>query len=179
MKVINLFAGPGVGKSTTAAMMYSMMKMRGDNVELVTEYAKELVYGDRMDSMCTQQEYILTEQNYRQHRLRDKVDYIITDSPLLLGLVYVNQETYPIFDEFKQFNIATFNLYENINIYLNRTSTIKYQENGRYQTYIEAIEKDQEIKDLLDTNNIDYHTVNIGPTTSQNVLDIVDTFATK
>ena len=44
MKVINLWGGPGCGKSTTAAGLFSIMKMRGHKVELVTEYAKELTY---------------------------------------------------------------------------------------------------------------------------------------
>jgi adenylate kinase family enzyme len=32
MKVINLFAGPGAGKSTTAAALFSKMKWKGYNV---------------------------------------------------------------------------------------------------------------------------------------------------
>jgi hypothetical protein len=43
MKVINLWAGPGAGKSTTAAGLF-LMKLTGRRVELVTEYAKEVVY---------------------------------------------------------------------------------------------------------------------------------------
>ena len=44
MKVINLFAGPGIGKSTTAAGVFWKMKTLGFKVELVTEFAKSLVY---------------------------------------------------------------------------------------------------------------------------------------
>ena len=44
MKVINLFAGPGTGKSTTAAGLFYKMKSKGYMVELVTEFAKDLVY---------------------------------------------------------------------------------------------------------------------------------------
>jgi hypothetical protein len=36
MKVINLFAGPGCGKSTLAAGIFSLLKFHGVLVELVT-----------------------------------------------------------------------------------------------------------------------------------------------
>jgi len=39
-KVINLFAGPGAGKSTTAAGLFAEMKRANVDVELVTEYVK-------------------------------------------------------------------------------------------------------------------------------------------
>ncbi len=48
LKVINLWAGPGAGKSTTAAGLFNLMKIRGYNVELVTEFAKEMVYEGRL-----------------------------------------------------------------------------------------------------------------------------------
>lgn len=41
---INLFAGPGTGKSTTAAGVFFEMKRSGMSVEYVTEYAKSLVF---------------------------------------------------------------------------------------------------------------------------------------
>lgn len=39
--VINLFGGPGSGKSTGAAYIFSQLKMKGINCELITEYAKD------------------------------------------------------------------------------------------------------------------------------------------
>ena len=42
--IINIFGGPGVGKSTVAADLFVIMKKEGYSVELVTEYAKELTY---------------------------------------------------------------------------------------------------------------------------------------
>ena len=47
MKVINLFGGPGCGKSTTAADLFARMKLRGLSVELVTEYAKDVVWDEK------------------------------------------------------------------------------------------------------------------------------------
>ena len=39
--VINLFGGPGCGKSTGAAYVFSKLKMLGVNAELTSEYAKD------------------------------------------------------------------------------------------------------------------------------------------
>jgi len=37
---INFLAGPGAGKSTTTAWIFSELKLRQVSVELVTEYVK-------------------------------------------------------------------------------------------------------------------------------------------
>ena len=41
--VVNLLGAPGSGKSTIAASIFSKLKFQNLNVELVSEYAKELV----------------------------------------------------------------------------------------------------------------------------------------
>ena len=43
MLVVNLFGVPGAGKSTGAAYVFSKLKMKGINAELVTEFAKDIV----------------------------------------------------------------------------------------------------------------------------------------
>ncbi len=37
---INLFAGPGAGKSTTATWLFSQLKIAGISIELTSEYVK-------------------------------------------------------------------------------------------------------------------------------------------
>ena len=61
MKVINLLGEPGAGKSTTAAEIYACMKKQGYKVELVTEYAKEVLYEDRY-RVIEDQVYIFAKQ---------------------------------------------------------------------------------------------------------------------
>ena len=84
----NLFAGPGSGKSTTAAGLFFIMKCMGMKVELVTEYAKDLVYDGSLNGTASQQYEIFYEQSARMKRLIGKVDYIITDSPILMQFMY-------------------------------------------------------------------------------------------
>lgn len=45
--VINFWGAPGSGKSTAAAELFVQMKKDGANIELTTEYAKDLVYSSR------------------------------------------------------------------------------------------------------------------------------------
>ncbi|RWI06804.1 MAG: hypothetical protein EOQ89_03480 [Mesorhizobium sp.] len=144
MKVINLCAGPGAGKSTTAAGLFNIMKLKGFNCELVTEFAKDLTWEGRMNTLSNQL-YILAKQEARLARLEGKVDYVVTDSPLLLGLVYVNERFRKAW--FHNAVRGAFDLYDNVLFLLERTKP--YQPVGRNQTAQEAVLLDHFIADML------------------------------
>ena len=95
-RVINLIGGPGCGKSTTAADLYSLMKKSGQSVELVTEVAKDYVW-DESYKLLRDQIFIFGQQYHNQWRLRDRVDWVITDSPLLLNLYYSSDRSETFF----------------------------------------------------------------------------------
>lgn len=86
-KVINLFGGSGIGKSTTAAHLFAEMKYRGYHCELVREYVKTWAWQNRSVGPFDQM-YLLGKQSKYESILYGKVDYIITDSPLLLCPIY-------------------------------------------------------------------------------------------
>ena len=155
MIVINLWGGPGCGKSTTATGLFSLMKMRGHRVELVTEYAKDLTYEEDW-TMLNRQDLILPEQLKRQQRLLNKVDYVITDSPLPLNIIYANEQLKNDFFFYDQV-LAQFEQFENFNVLLKRVKP--YSHYGRKETNDKAIEIDHDIKSLLDNNQIAYHRV--------------------
>lgn len=138
---INLFGGPGCGKSTTAAGPFYLMKCAGMRCELVTELAKELVYDGDTDAL-NDQLYILTEQEGRQQRLQGKVDYIITDSPLLLSWVYAKGGYKE--PRFKNTVAEKFNHYNNLNYLISRVKP--YQQYGRIESVSEAERKDKEVR---------------------------------
>lgn len=154
MKVINLFGVPGAGKSTGAAYIFSRLKMLGINVELVTEFAKDKVYEDNM-SVFENQAYIFGKQSFKMSRCRNKVDYIVTDSPLLLSAFY---NTDPVLgDSFNEVVNNVFNSYENINFYVERSKP--YNSSGRLQTEQESNKMMLPLKNMLDHFGVEYQTV--------------------
>lgn len=154
MRVINLFAGPGAGKSTTAAGLFHSMKLDKFNVELVTEYAKDLTWDERWGTLDDQL-YVFAKQHNRLYRLRDKVDYVVTDSPLLVGLMYKKPNYLPL--HFDKLVMEAWNTYENYNFFLHRRK--EYVQVGRTQTLEQAQEVDTRVKNYLDMHGIAYETV--------------------
>jgi predicted ATPase len=175
MKVINLFGGPGSGKSTTAAGLFYRMKLAGHKVELVTEYAKDLVYAGQLGTMLEQQEYIFAEQNWRLQRLLSHVDWAITDSPILLSAIYpeLNQKqhgigSWPALPEFKKLVHAQFRCYNNLNVFLRRPD--EYQEWGRERSLDEAKETDSMITKELRRGGYEYVAVKTNPLIVEEIL---------
>lgn len=166
MIVINLFAGPGAGKSTNAAGLFSLMKRNYFNCELVQEYAKDLTYEERFDTR-NDQLWVLANQNKRLRRLVRQVDFAITDGAILNSIVYAGKDFYiPDFDKVVK---AAHDQYNNINFYLERTK--KYVPIGRDQTEAQAKALDTEVKDMLHKYEVYYKHIVADDTAPQIMLD--------
>lgn len=151
MLVVNLFGVPGSGKSTGAAYIFSQLKMKGINVELVTEFAKEKKWENNTE-VFKNQAYVFGEQSYRLSRCRDKVDVIVSDSPLPLSILY-NQEP-SLTENFYRCVMDVFNSYHNVNYLLSRTAP--YNPIGRNQTEDESDALRKPMVQLLKDRNIPY-----------------------
>ena len=149
-KYVNIFGGPGLGKSSLAAGLFSSLKGLDVDCELVTEQAKILTWSKRHHELACQP-YVHGKQLKMLHVLNGQVDFVITDSPTLLSAFY-SANNYP--PSFTQFIIAEFRCYNNVNYLLSRVK--KYNPNGRNQTLEEAIVIDGAIQDLLSKNDIEY-----------------------
>lgn len=170
--IINLYGGPGTGKSTTAAELFARMKRSGCSVELVTEYAKDLTYQQAFNKM-RDQGHIFATQHHRIWQAASTVDWIITDSPLLLSLVYSANAPYDS-TEFKQFVTSVYRHYDNIDIFLERNITNHpYQQYGRTQTLDEAIDLDARVFAMLRSLKSTVHHVKISACTVDNILKII------
>lgn len=140
-----------VHNSTGAAFIFSQLKMKGVNCELITEYAKDKTWEKNIEALSCQ-EYIFGKQSFRMKRCRDKVDVIITDSPLPLGIFY---NTNPVLGEhYENLVLDVFNTYENMNYTLVRDKP--YNPIGRNQTEAESDEIGDRIQFFLDDHNIPY-----------------------
>lgn len=149
MLVVNLLGSPGSGKSSGAAAVFSKLKMAGVNAELVTEYAKDKCW-EGNDAVFHCQEYIFGKQSFRQHRLRDKVDVIVTDSPLILSSFYCSD---PVLGRaFDQVVTDRFNSYNNFNAFIKRVKP--YSPAGRFETEAESDEKAKRLLQFLIDHDI-------------------------
>lgn len=150
MKVINFFGGPGAGKSTAASGLFYNFKREWINAELVTEYAKDLVWSGS-EHLLAEQVLVFAKQSHKLNRLKNKVDYAITDSPLLMSAFYSPKE-YP--ESFRDLCFNFFNTYENINYFIVRSH--KYSQVGRLQNESESDKIAIDMMNFLDQNNIPY-----------------------
>lgn len=152
---INIFGGPGVGKSTFAASLFSEMKKMRSNVELVTEVAKDFVWEDRTTTLSIQP-YITVKQFRNLYRLKNKVDFVITDAPILMGCVYADKYAPNLPESYKKFitDLHKFELNPSLNILLKRS--YEYDSNGRYQTEDDAKTIDADIKSVLQLSETEY-----------------------
>jgi len=175
-KIINFFGGPGIGKSTQAAGLFYLMKRAGLSVELTEEFPKVLSWEGNISGLRDQL-YITANQHRNISRLYGKVDYIIIDSPILNGLVYKhrygNQNDYPerLYDDtFDTFVMSLFKSYDNINIMLGRNDQ-QYQRVGRMQDLIESVAVDNDLKDIMESENIPHKSYYVNNGTAQKIFD--------
>ena len=158
-KIINIFGGPGIGKSTTAAKIYHDLQMNGYECDLPYEFPKQVAWEENR-SQITDQLFIFAGQHRNIVRSYGKVDYIILDSPILLSLVYKNlyNEGFPSSlygNEFDRMALGIFNTYDNINFNIERNK-MDYITEGRFQSYDESVKIDNTITSLLVDNEIDF-----------------------
>ena len=161
---VNLLGGPGSGKSTTAAWLFSILKENHISVELVTEYVKSWACQKRQVTSFDQIYLLGKQMQYEYRFLNAGIKNIVTDSPVFLSSIYA--EVY-----YSELNIAKpilelVEAYEkqfpSVNIFLNRKNK-PYVQEGRYQTYEQAKQVDELIRRNLiakpewKTHFIDYN----------------------
>lgn len=147
--VINLIGGPGSGKSTCASGIFYELKKLGINCELSLEFVKDKVWEESY-KVLDDQLYVFGKQYHKLFRLKDKVDVIITDSPLLISIHYNKISS----QHFNNLVVEQYHTFNNLMYFINRSET--YQTEGRLQTKEESEMIDRDIKTILETYGIDY-----------------------
>lgn len=147
--IVNLFGGPGCGKSTGATWLFSQLKLKGIDCEYVSEFAKDKVWEENKEVFKCQF-YITGKQIFKIARCVGKVDVIVTDSPMAIGAQYCESELLKgaILEEFNKYSD------NNLNILLKRVK--EYNPNGRNQTEEEAKGIDNSVCSWLQENDIPF-----------------------
>ena len=147
--VINLIGGPGSGKSTCASGIFYELKKLGINCELSLEFAKDKVWEESYN-VLSDQLYVFGKQYHKLFRLKDKVDVIITDSPLIISIHYNKMPS----NHFNNLVVEQYHTFNNLMYFIKRGET--YQSEGRMQTLEESEMIDSDIKNILHTYDIFY-----------------------
>ena len=163
MDVINLYGGPGSGKSTVAAEVYGILKRSGVVVEIQREWCKGPVWDEYHKALKDQ--YYIFAKHYRELARfeRGNVKVVVSDAPLLLSMIYGHEEG----TNFRSYVWDVYRRFSNFNVFLERDR--KYHRKGRLQTKRQALDLDSKIKaELIEI--ISVHTVENTPTAASAIV---------
>ena len=174
--IINFYSGPGTGKSTSAAYVYYLLKSKHINSELVREYVKSFAWEGRKIGTYDQL-YFLGKQSRYESMLYGKVDYIVTDSPVMLGGFYakrycpeaISKGIVAASQAF--YNQAEQDGHKHIHVFLNRSK--QYNPSGRYQNEEEAKNLDKEIHAYLNEMGVSFINCETDESSLKKLLDEV------
>ena len=122
------------------------------------EREETIAYNAFCDYFRVLREYgrIYALQSERMDKLMGKVDFIVTDAPLLLNTIYLNS---PDKTAYTKEILDRFNKYDNFCFVVERNTAV-FEQEGRIQNLEQSIEKDNDITKLLKDNNIYFKTYN-------------------
>ena len=86
-KLINLFGGPGIGKSSISAGITYKLKKKHISCNNPYEFPKRLAWDNNIPAIKDQL-YVFANQHRGIAECYGKVDYIIIDSPILFSTIY-------------------------------------------------------------------------------------------
>ena len=140
--VVNLFGGPGAGKSTLAYELTGRLKRADHKAELVVEYAKQLAY-KKSHFEFTDQIFLIAQHNHNLKMLQGQVDIVVCDCSFLNTLIYTDESA----TVEHKLSIDLYNRYNNVGFIIPRRS--KYHQYGRSQTEEEARLLDTKIRQAV------------------------------
>lgn len=155
-QIINLFGASGSGKSTTAMGLTYFLRLGGYKVEYVNEYAKDLVYEESTHKL-KHQLYVFAKQLKKQDVLLNKdLDYIVTDSPILLSYFYGEKYNTNLVG-FKELVMNSFTAQDNINFFIKRN--VPFDPSLRLQDEAESDQDSEDLLKLLNSLDVELTTV--------------------
>ena len=175
-KLINLFGGPGIGKSGIAAGLTYELKKKHISCNNPYEFPKKLAW-DKNFAAIQDQLYVVGNQHRGIAECYGKVDYIIIDSPILFSTIYHNyyDKGYPAENYGKTFHkmvVDLHNTYDNTNILLKRSNT-EVNEAERFQDIKQSIEIDNLCKAKLEEHNLPFIEIEVNENTVTKIIKLL------
>jgi hypothetical protein len=155
--VVNLYAGPGAGKSTPALRLTYDLKLAGLTTEYVYEFVKDAAWWGHTD-VFDQPDYCFAQQHRLLRSVVGKCEIAVCDSPINLPVVYASQRPYDKycpFDEYSALVNKVYKSYNNVNLFIDRGS-LPYSHLGRNEDVDQAKVIDELITTHLISQNIKY-----------------------
>jgi len=175
MTIINIVAAPCAGKSTLACKLFYELKKSHRNVEYVNEFAKTLIWEDRLEEI-NDQFYISRNQYNILKSVHGKVEHVICDSPLFMSLFYnsFNENNISNVEKTEKYILEKMKIFakDSMYIFIKRDETLPYTVSGRIHDLEQSRVIEHEMIKLLDKHNIEYMVVNTGDQ-CDHVLDIL------
>jgi adenylate kinase family enzyme len=147
--VLNLYGSPGAGKSVAATSLFAKLKKEHIPVAFVNEFATECVLEEN-EMALSNQIFIWANQQYRIHCAYQHAQVTVTDSPILLGLIY-NTEASPAL---KDVILEQYHKYNNFNVFIELDSEYPYNMTGRLHSFTESISIQNQLRELLYEHDI-------------------------
>lgn len=148
---VNFFGAPSAGKSVLATELFVHCKKFARNCEVVNELAREWAYVDR-NIQSMDQVYLFASQLNREDTLlsRSKVQFVISDSPLMLNIFYSNRHNPKFKEPLEQLSRIFDQKYESINFFCPINYNYAFHKEGRHFDYEESKIFSDQMKNFLD-----------------------------
>lgn len=153
---INLFGGGGIGKSGLAGYLFWRLKKDQFKVFQAPEYIKLWTYINREPESFDQVTVFGHQMKYEELPLRQE-DLIVSDSPLFQQIVYAKHNNTAGWEGLLKIAQEFEKTYPSINLMLDRTN-VNYRSEGRYRDLEYAQKIDRLTIELLEEQNLKYHT---------------------
>ena len=172
-KIINFVGGPGTGKTAMCCWLFAELKMRGKKVEYIPEVAKNLVWTKEFN-LLNNQHYVSMKQYELFKAVIDKVDYVVTDGPLLHGIYYNrhNEDNFCDVQKVENMIVSMLSEFDHVYIHVIKGDFV-YEKVGRLQTEEESRKISDEIARILESFSIPYTTIRSGRNALENILDCI------
>ena len=151
--MVSFIGASGAGKSSAALGTAFNLKMLGQSVEYVPEFAKGLVYNGVLGKYIPNQSYIVAEQFKQLYDLLGQVDYIVTDAGLEITALHSSKE-----DEVVE-KLAWYlrNKINQVTIFIERDEEkVPFETRGRVETEEQSRQFSLQLEEYLKKNNVKY-----------------------